>query len=42
MIGLRLYVEVANEPAQRVYRSLGMVPGGYSVYEELWLPPSPP
>lgn len=41
VIGLRLYVEVGNEPAQRVYRSLGMVPGGYSVFEELWLEASP-
>ncbi len=37
VIGLRLYVEVSNEKAQRVYRSLGMKPGGYDVYEELWL-----
>ncbi len=36
VIGLRLYVEVSNEPAQRVYRSLGMKPGGYDVYEDLW------
>lgn len=38
VIGLRLYVEASNERAQRVYRSLGMEPGGYEVYEELWLP----
>ncbi len=38
VIGLRLYVEESNEQAQRVYRSLGMEPGGYEVYEELWLP----
>ena len=37
VIGLRLYVEVSNERAQRVYQSLGMKPGGYDVYEELWL-----
>jgi GNAT superfamily N-acetyltransferase len=37
VIGLRLYVEDSNEPAQRTYRALGMNPGGYSVYEELWL-----
>jgi len=37
VIGLRLYVEVDNEPAKHVYRSLGMKPGGYDVYEELWL-----
>ena len=36
VIGLRLYVEVSNERAQQVYRSLGMTPGGYDVYEELW------
>ena len=36
VIGLRLYVESANENAQSVYRSLGMTPGGYDVYEELW------
>ena len=40
VIGLRLYVEAANEVAQRVYQSLGMKPGGYDVYEELWLAPS--
>ncbi len=38
VIGLRLYVEDANHPAQRTYQSLGMKPGGYSVYEELWIP----
>lgn len=37
VIGLRLYVEVANERAKKVYRTLGMNPGGYDVYEELWL-----
>jgi GNAT superfamily N-acetyltransferase len=37
VIGLRLYVEDSNEPARRTYRALGMIPGGYSVYEELWL-----
>ncbi|WP_435005370.1 N-acetyltransferase family protein [Tundrisphaera lichenicola] len=37
VIGLRLYVEVENEAAQRVYQTLGMKPGGYDVYEELWL-----
>ena len=40
VIGLRLYVEVSNEPAQRVYRSVGMKPGGYDVYEEIWGGPS--
>ena len=37
VIGLRLYVEESNAPAQQTYRALGMVPGGYHVYEELWL-----
>ncbi len=37
VIGLRLYVEVHNHKAQRVYQSLGMNPGGYDVYEELWI-----
>jgi ribosomal protein S18 acetylase RimI-like enzyme len=37
VIGLRLYVEVHNERAQGVYRSLGMKPGGYDVYEDLWI-----
>ncbi len=37
VIGLRLYVEDANLPAQRTYQALGMKPGGYSVYEELWI-----
>jgi GNAT superfamily N-acetyltransferase len=36
VIGLRLYVEDSNEAAQRTYQSLGMRPGGYSVYEELF------
>src|SRR5262249_16676603 len=38
VIGLRLYVEDTNAPAQRTYRAMGMKPGGYSVYEELWIP----
>jgi GNAT superfamily N-acetyltransferase len=38
VIGLRLYVEDANETAQRTYQALGMKPGGYSVYEDLWIP----
>jgi GNAT superfamily N-acetyltransferase len=38
VIGLRLYVEDSNEPARRTYQALGMKPGGYSVYEELWIP----
>jgi ribosomal protein S18 acetylase RimI-like enzyme len=37
VIGLRLYVEDSNQPAQLTYQSLGMKPGGYSVYQELWL-----
>jgi GNAT superfamily N-acetyltransferase len=37
VIGLRLYVEDANERAQKTYQSLGMKPGGYSVYEDLWI-----
>lgn len=36
VIGLRLYVEDANERAQQTYRALGMVPGGYQVFEEIW------
>ena len=36
VIGLRLYVEHENERAQPTYRALGMRPGGYHVYEELW------
>jgi GNAT superfamily N-acetyltransferase len=41
VIGLRLYVEDANERAQEVYQALGMRPGGYQVYEELWIPGRP-
>lgn len=36
VVGLRLYVEGDNEPAQAVYRSLGMHPSHYVMYEELW------
>jgi len=36
VIGLRLYVEQENARAQATYQSLGMEPGGYHVYEELW------
>jgi GNAT superfamily N-acetyltransferase len=36
VIGLRLYVEDANRRAQETYTGLGMKPGGYHVYEELW------
>ena len=38
VIGLRLYVEDANLRAQETYRALGMKPGGYSVYQDLWIP----
>ena len=31
--GLRLYVEADNQIGMNVYRSLGMVPTGYHVYE---------
>jgi GNAT superfamily N-acetyltransferase len=37
VIGLRLYVENANQAAMQTYQSMGMKPGGYSVYELLWL-----
>jgi GNAT superfamily N-acetyltransferase len=37
VIGLRLYVEDSNHAAQATYRALGMKPGGYSVYEDLWI-----
>jgi GNAT superfamily N-acetyltransferase len=37
VIGLRLYVEDSNKPAQRTYQALGMKPGGYSVFEALWV-----
>lgn len=36
VIGLRLYVEAENHRAKRTYQALGMVPGGYEVFEELW------
>jgi GNAT superfamily N-acetyltransferase len=36
VIGIRLYVERENLRAQETYRALGLVPGGYHVYEELW------
>jgi GNAT superfamily N-acetyltransferase len=36
VIGLRLYVEIANERAQRTYQDLRFKPGGYHVYEDLW------
>jgi GNAT superfamily N-acetyltransferase len=37
VIGLRLYVENANAPAQRTYQALGMNPAPYAVYEDLWI-----
>ncbi len=37
VIGLRLYVEASNDQAKQVYRALGMKPGGYEVYEDLWI-----
>ncbi|MDB5353286.1 MAG: hypothetical protein JWN86_4533 [Planctomycetota bacterium] len=36
VIGLRLYVEHENSRAQATYLAMGMQPGGYHVYEELW------
>ncbi|MEW4566596.1 GNAT family N-acetyltransferase [Tautonia sp. JC769] len=36
VIGLRLYVEHENHRAQKTYEALGMTPGGYLVFEELW------
>lgn len=43
VIGLRLYVEQENDAAQAIYRALGMEPGGYHVYEDIWgIPRSTP
>jgi RimJ/RimL family protein N-acetyltransferase len=36
VMGLRLYVEESNARAQHAYQALGMRPGGYLVYEEIW------
>ncbi|WP_152051126.1 GNAT family N-acetyltransferase [Tautonia marina] len=36
VIGLRLYVEQDNHRAQKTYDALGMTPGGYLVFEDLW------
>jgi GNAT superfamily N-acetyltransferase len=36
VVGLRLYVENANTRAQATYQAVGMSPGGYHVYEEIW------
>ena len=38
---LRLYVEDANERAHNTYKALGMKPGGYSVYQDLWIERAP-
>jgi ribosomal protein S18 acetylase RimI-like enzyme len=35
VIGLRLYVERNNQAAQETYRSLGMEPTGYVVFERI-------
>ncbi len=37
VLGLRLYVEQENARAHATYRGLGMTPGGYLVFEELWV-----
>jgi GNAT superfamily N-acetyltransferase len=36
VVGLRLYVDDANHRAQRTYAAMGMTPGGYHVYEDMW------
>ena len=36
VIGIRLYVEEANHRAKHTYEALGLKPGGYSVFVELW------
>ena len=36
VIGLRLYVERDNEPAQETYRALGMGESSYLMFEEFW------
>ena len=36
VIGLRLYVERDNGPAQATYRSLGMDSSQYLLFEEMW------
>jgi GNAT superfamily N-acetyltransferase len=36
VVGIRLYVEHGNQPAQEVYRQLGLKPSGYEVLEECW------
>ena len=37
VVGLRLYVESDNVPAQRTYAALGMDDAGYRVFEQLLL-----
>jgi GNAT superfamily N-acetyltransferase len=41
VIGIRLYVEDSNHPAQCTYQTMGLKPGGYSVYQDLWIPGLP-
>jgi GNAT superfamily N-acetyltransferase len=36
VIGVRLYVEESNRRAQQTYEALGLSPGGYHVFEQLW------
>ena len=36
VIGIRLYVERDNIPAQETYNALGMVPSQYLMFEEMW------
>ncbi len=36
VIGIRLYVERDNLPAQETYRALGMERSQYLMYEEMW------
>jgi GNAT superfamily N-acetyltransferase len=36
VIGIRLYVDEKNQKAQHTYAALGLKPGGYHVFEELW------
>ena len=36
VIGIRLYVERDNVPAQQTYEALGMVASQYLMFEEMW------
>lgn len=36
VVGIRLYVEHANQAAHGVYQKLGLVPAGYEVLERMW------